>query len=143
MLIIGSGFSGLGMAIALQKEGTRKYLLLEKAASLGGTWRENRDPGCACDVPSHLYSFSFAPNADWSHHFAPQEEILQYLQRVAEQHAVLANCRFNRASFSCSEDEWISFKLFTIVVLPSFIPRQKGIAIAVVKAIDGAALVAM
>lgn len=105
VLIIGSGFSGLGMAIALQKEGKRKYLLLEKAASLGGTWRENRYPGCACDVPSHLYSFSFAPNADWSHHFAPQEEILAYLQRVAEQHGVLSQCRFNAEVVECRFDE--------------------------------------
>ena len=66
VVIIGSGFSGLGMAISLQQEGKRRYVVLEKGAGVGGTWRENHYPGCACDVPSHLYSFSFAQNPSWS-----------------------------------------------------------------------------
>ena len=78
-LIIGTGFSGLGMAIALQKQGV-DFLILEKADEVGGTWRDNTYPGCACDVPSHLYSFSFEPKADWSKLFSPQPEILRLPQ---------------------------------------------------------------
>ena len=64
--IIGTGFSGLGMAIRLKQAGIDDFLLFERANDLGGTWRENTYPGCQCDVPSHLYSFSFAPNPNWS-----------------------------------------------------------------------------
>src|SRR5216117_1710169 len=77
-LIIGTGFSGLGMGIALQKQGV-DFLILEKADEIGGTWRDNSYPGCACDVPSHLYSFSFAPNPRWSRSFSSQPEIWAYL----------------------------------------------------------------
>ena len=100
-LIIGSGFSGLGMAVALTRA-KKRWLLLEKADGVGGTWRHNRYPGCACDVPSHLYSFSFAHNPDWSHHFAPQKEILQYLEGVAEKEGVLAQCRFGQEVVACT-----------------------------------------
>jgi NAD(P)-binding Rossmann-like domain len=70
-VIIGTGFSGLGMAIALQRQGV-DFVILEKADEIGGTWRDNSYPGCACDVPSHLYSFSFEPKATWSKLFSPQ-----------------------------------------------------------------------
>jgi cation diffusion facilitator CzcD-associated flavoprotein CzcO len=103
-VIIGSGFSGLGMAIALQQRG-RSYVLLEKGAGVGGTWRENHYPGCACDVPSHLYSFSFAGNPGWSHQYAPQKEILAYLERCASQHGVLPHCRFSREVTGCTWNE--------------------------------------
>ena len=73
-LIIGTGFSGLGMAIALQEQGV-DFLILEKAGDVGGTWRDNTYPGAACDVPSHLYSFSFAPKPDWPQVFSYQPEI--------------------------------------------------------------------
>src|SRR5271167_4052831 len=73
--IVGSGFSGLGTAIRLKQEGIEDFVVLERAEALGGTWRDNTYPGCACDVPSHLYSFSFAPNPDWSRTFSPQPEI--------------------------------------------------------------------
>lgn len=68
-VIIGSGFSGLGMAIALQKQGFgfEDFVILEKADDIGGTWRDNTYPGCACDIPSHMYSFSFEPKPDWTH----------------------------------------------------------------------------
>ena len=105
VLIVGGGFSGLGMAVTLQREGKRSWLLLEKGAGVGGTWRENHYPGCACDVPSHLYSFSFAPNPAWSHHFAPQPEILSYLEGVAQKEGVLANCRFGVEVTACDFDE--------------------------------------
>jgi cation diffusion facilitator CzcD-associated flavoprotein CzcO len=80
VLIVGAGFSGLAMAHALQRSGVAHYRIVEKAASVGGTWRENTYPGAACDVPSHLYSLSFAANARWSRFFVGQAEILAHLQ---------------------------------------------------------------
>src|SRR5579862_9697802 len=86
--IIGTGFAGLGMAIRLRQTGVTDFVVLEKAASVGGTWRDNHYPGCACDVQSHLYSFSFEPNPDWSRMFSPQPEIWAYLQRCAKKYGV-------------------------------------------------------
>src|SRR6201985_1815773 len=74
-VIIGTGFAGLGMAIALQRPGGA-FFIVEKAADVGATGRDNSYPGCACDVPSHLYSFSFEPKAPWSKLFSPQPELL-------------------------------------------------------------------
>jgi cation diffusion facilitator CzcD-associated flavoprotein CzcO len=93
--IIGTGFSGLGMAIGLLKEGRHDFAIFEKAESLGGTWRDNTYPGCACDIPSHLYSFSFAPSADWSKRYAEQPEILAYLNTVSRTHALERFIQFN------------------------------------------------
>src|SRR5579884_3991615 len=70
--ILGTGFSGLGMAIRLKEQGEKDFVVLERAADVGGTWRDNTYPGCACDIPSVLYSFSFAPNPYWSHLYPPQ-----------------------------------------------------------------------
>ena len=105
VVIIGAGFSGLGMAVRLQREGRRSWVLLEKGEGVGGTWRENRYPGCACDVPSHLYSFSFALNPAWSHHFSAQPEILAYMERVAADEQVLPHCRFGVEVGACAYDE--------------------------------------
>src|SRR5271156_65661 len=80
ILIIGAGFAGLGMAIRLKQAGIDDFTILEGAERLGGTWRDNTYPGIACDIPSHLYSYSFEPNPNWSRLFAPQEEILAYLE---------------------------------------------------------------
>ncbi|HUF33443.1 MAG TPA: NAD(P)/FAD-dependent oxidoreductase [Acidimicrobiales bacterium] len=91
--IVGTGFAGLGAAIALQREGV-EHTILERADDVGGTWRDNRYPGCRCDVPSHLYSFSFAPNPDWSETYSPQPEIFAYLRRTAEEHGVIERIRF-------------------------------------------------
>lgn len=88
ILIIGAGASGILTAVKLLKAGHTDVTILEKAADLGGTWRDNTYPGAACDVPSHLYSFSFEPNPDWSRVYAPQAEILAYLQRVARKYAL-------------------------------------------------------
>ncbi|HEV7148387.1 MAG TPA: NAD(P)/FAD-dependent oxidoreductase [Pedococcus sp.] len=88
VVIVGTGFSGLGMAIRLAQRGEQDFLLLEKAQDVGGTWRDNRYPGCACDVPSRLYSFSFDQNPTWSRDFAPASEIWAYLQGVADRYAV-------------------------------------------------------
>lgn len=93
--IIGSGFGGLGAAIRLKQEGIDSFVLLERAGDIGGTWRDNTYPGCACDVQSHLYSFSFAPNPAWSRSFSPQPEIQAYLRRVAREHGILPHVRFH------------------------------------------------
>ncbi|MFK4690415.1 flavin-containing monooxygenase [Streptomyces pristinaespiralis] len=82
--VIGSGFGGLGAAVRLRREGITDFVVLERADSVGGTWRDNDYPGCACDVPSHLYSFSFAPNPDWPRTFSGQEHIRAYLEHVAD-----------------------------------------------------------
>jgi cation diffusion facilitator CzcD-associated flavoprotein CzcO len=82
--IIGTGFAGLGMAIRLLQSGNHDFAVFEKAGSVGGTWRDNHYPGCACDVQSHVYSFSFAPNPRWTRMFAPQPEIRAYLGHCVE-----------------------------------------------------------
>ena len=91
--IIGSGFGGLGMAIRLLERGIDDFVVLERAREIGGTWRDNSYPGCACDVESHLYSFSFAPNPDWSRSFSSQPEILDYLRACAERFGVTPHVR--------------------------------------------------
>ncbi|MFE9373824.1 flavin-containing monooxygenase [Streptomyces sp. NPDC006711] len=82
--VVGSGFGGLGAAVRLRREGITDFVVLERAGSVGGTWRDNSYPGCACDVPSHLYSFSFAPNPDWPRTFSGQRHIRAYLEHVAD-----------------------------------------------------------
>ena len=91
--IIGSGFGGLGMAIRLLERGIDDFVVLERAREIGGTWRDNSYPGCACDVESHLYSFSFALNPDWSRSFSSQPEILDYLRACAERFGVTPHVR--------------------------------------------------
>ncbi len=93
--ILGAGFAGLCMAIRLRQQGHRELVIFEQADSLGGTWRDNTYPGCGCDVPSDLYSFSFERNPDWSRTFATQQEILDYLRQVAEKHQVEASIKFD------------------------------------------------
>src|SRR5262245_18268118 len=95
--IIGSGFSGLGMAIRLQQEGIDDFTVLERGDDIGGTWHYNTYPGCACDVPSHLYSFSFAPNPGSSETYSALREIRAYLRRVADDHGVRDKVRLNCA----------------------------------------------
>ncbi|RQQ58901.1 alpha/beta hydrolase fold domain-containing protein [Burkholderia stagnalis] len=93
-IIIGAGFAGIGMAIALQREGMHDFVILERAHDVGGVWRDNSYPGAACDVPSHLYSFSFEPNPRWSRTFAPQAEIHAYLQHCARKYGLARHLRF-------------------------------------------------
>jgi cation diffusion facilitator CzcD-associated flavoprotein CzcO len=88
VLIIGTGFAGLGMAIELQRSGEQDFVVLEKADDLGGTWRDNQYPGCACDIPSHMYSFSFEQNPRWSRMYAEQREIWDYLKGVADKYGL-------------------------------------------------------
>src|SRR5205809_1963351 len=88
VLIVGSGFAGLGAAIRLMKEGRDDFLVIERGSEVGGTWRDNTYPGAACDVPSHLYSYSFELNPNWSRSFSPQDEIQEYLRSVAAKYDV-------------------------------------------------------
>jgi cation diffusion facilitator CzcD-associated flavoprotein CzcO len=103
--IVGSGFSGIGMATRLLRDGERDFVVLERAGDVGGTWRDNTYPGCRCDVPSHLYSFSFAPNPGWSSTFSPQPEILDYLRGVARRFGVMPHVRLNTELESAEWDE--------------------------------------
>src|SRR5207247_1164839 len=108
--IVGAGFAGIGVAVALRKRGIG-YLILERADDVGGTWRANRYPGCQCDVPSHLYSFSFAPNPDWSRTYSPQPEIWDYLRSVAASRGILPNIVFGAevidASWDSADQRWV------------------------------------
>lgn len=105
IVIVGTGFSGLGMAIRLKKAGMENFVLLEKAGEVGGTWRENHYPGAACDVPSPVYSFSFEPNPNWSRVFSPQAEILEYLKHCADKYQIRSHIRFHSHVESASYDE--------------------------------------
>lgn len=104
-MIIGAGFGGVGMAIELQKHGFSDITILERADGVGGTWRYNTYPGCTCDVPSHLYSFSFAQRRDWSRLCSPQPEILEYLQGVARDYGVDRLVEPNTNVTACAWDE--------------------------------------
>ncbi len=104
-LIVGSGFAGLGMAVRLDQEGVHDFLIFERHDSVGGTWWENTYPGCACDVPAHLYSFSFEPNPDWTLPYAPQGEILAYLRRCAEKYELIDRIRFKSNVVRADFDE--------------------------------------
>jgi cation diffusion facilitator CzcD-associated flavoprotein CzcO len=96
IVLVGAGACGILTAVKLIQAGYRDLVILEKEPRLGGTWRDNRYPGLTCDVPSHLYSFSFAPNPDWSRVYSPQAEILAYLERVAARHGILERIRFGQ-----------------------------------------------
>ncbi len=104
-LIIGAGISGIGAAIQFRNAGLQDFLILEKAEDLGGTWRDNTYPGCECDVPSHLYSYSFAQKPDWSRVFAGHREILDYVRQTAEQHGILPFIRFSQPMQSAQWEE--------------------------------------
>ena len=109
-VIVGAGFAGLGMAIRLRESGIDNFVILEKAERVGGTWRDNIYPGAACDIESHLYSFSFAQNPNWSSKFAPQAEILKYIEHCVERFDLNRNLRLKtgivRAEFSRQTNRW-------------------------------------
>lgn len=111
VLVIGAGFGGLAAAIRLKRAGQHDFAVLERADDVGGVWRDNRYPGCACDVQSHLYSYSFAPYPDWSHQFSPQPEILNYLRHCARDFQVTGHIRFDTTvrslRWSEADGEWI------------------------------------
>ena len=103
--IVGAGFGGLGMAIKLKEEGIEDFVVIERHSDLGGTWHANTYPGCQCDIPSHLYSFSFAPNPEWSRTYATQPEIWSYLRTVAERYGLIEHIRFDCELTSAAWDE--------------------------------------
>jgi cation diffusion facilitator CzcD-associated flavoprotein CzcO len=110
VVVIGTGFAGLCTAIKLKQAGREDFVVLERRDDLGGTWRDNSYPGAACDVPSHVYSFSFALNPSWSRSFSPQPEIHSYLRRVAEQHDlerhVVYGADVTDATWDAAQQRW-------------------------------------
>jgi cation diffusion facilitator CzcD-associated flavoprotein CzcO len=102
--IIGAGFAGIGMAVALRRAGIKDFIVLDRADDLGGTWRDNTYPGLACDVPSHLYSFSFRPFR-WSRRFPPREEILSYMHAVVAENGLGPHLRFGCGVVAAGFDE--------------------------------------
>ncbi len=126
VVIVGAGFSGIAMAIRLKQQGMNDFLILERAEDVGGTWHYNTYPGCMCDVPSHLYSLSFAPNPGWSHTYSPQEEIREYLRKCADEFGLRAHLRtgveIRAANWREAEQQWeieTSAGVFTAQVLVS------------------------
>ena len=93
--VIGAGLAGIGAGVRLRQPGLTDFVILERARAAGGTWRDNTYPGCACDIPSHLYSYSFAPNPGWSHSFSRQPEIWSYLNHITERHALATHLHLN------------------------------------------------
>ena len=108
--IVGAGFAGIAMAIRLRQAGIESFTIYEQADGVGGTWRANTYPGAACDIPSHLYSFSFEPNPDWSRSYGTQPEILAYLERCVERHGLqpFLRCRsaISRAVYNPTRHVW-------------------------------------
>ncbi|WP_414439515.1 flavin-containing monooxygenase [Burkholderia sp. 22PA0106] len=140
--IIGTGFAGLGMAIRLRQKGRGDFAVFEKAATVGGTWRDNHYPGCACDVPSHVYSFSFAPNPRWTRAFAPQPEIRAYLERCVEQFGVAPYLRLGHELASAEYDDvahrWrLSFANGKQVSARVLVSGMGGLSRAALPQIDG------
>ena len=107
-LVIGAGMAGILAAIRLREAGHDDVVVLEKADRLGGTWRDNRYPGLTCDVPAHAYTYSFAPNPEWSRFFAGADEIRAYFEKVAGDNGVLPLIRFNRevTDLAWTGSEW-------------------------------------
>ena len=110
VVVVGTGFSGLGMAMQLRKERRDDFVLLEKADEVGGTWRDNTYPGCACDIQSHMYSYSFEQKHDWSRSYAPRAEIWEYLRGIADKHDLRRNIHFGvevtGARWDADEHRW-------------------------------------
>ena len=124
--VVGSGFGGLCMAIKLKQAGIQDFAVLERGSSIGGTWRDNTYPGCACDVPSHLYSYSFEPEPNWTHPYARQPQIRAYIERCADKYelrphvqlgATLSEARFDEQShlWRCKTAEGDSFSTDILV----------------------------
>jgi len=109
-IIIGSGFSGICLAIKLKQQGIEDFIVLEKSTEVGGTWRDNHYPGAECDVPSVLYSFSFETATDWDYQWSEQPQILEYIRRTARKHGILSHIRFGSevvaAAFDAGTSQW-------------------------------------
>jgi cation diffusion facilitator CzcD-associated flavoprotein CzcO len=143
--IVGAGPGGLCMGIRLKEAGFEGFEILEKASGVGGTWYHNRYPGCACDIPSHLYSFSFEIKRDWARPYAPQPEILAYLQGCAQKYGLLPHCRFGdgvrRARWDEAAAQWelelASGRTATADVVVSAIGMFNDIAVPDIPGLDG------
>lgn len=143
-LIIGSGFAGLGAAIKLTQQAKTNFLVLERGSEVGGTWRDNTYPGAACDVPSNLYSYSFARNPEWSRSFSTQPEIQRYLRTVADTHNVLDrhvfNCDVRSARWDSDAARWevqTSRGRFTAKIVVSAVGALCEPALPDIKGIEG------
>src|ERR1700709_2262854 len=95
VLVVGAGFAGLGTAIKLDEHGFSDFVVVDKGQSVGGTWRDATYPGAACDIPSQLYSFSFAKNPGWSRAYSPSAEILEHIEELAERFDLVKDIKFN------------------------------------------------
>src|SRR5437588_7230439 len=108
--ILGAGFGGLGMAIRLREKGIEDFVVFERDEEVGGTWWANTYPGCQCDIPSHLYSFSFEPNPNWSRTYPLQAELKRYLREVTERYGlrdhIHVNCEVTTAEWDEDEGVW-------------------------------------
>src|SRR5213592_3362958 len=109
--VVGGGFAGVGAVVMLRRAGYTDVTVFERGERVGGVWHHNTYPGAACDVPSHLYEFSFAPNPRWSHRYAPQAEIQAYVEDVAQRHGVLGRIHpgteVERARWDEGECRWV------------------------------------
>jgi len=143
VLIAGAGFSGIGLAVRLQQSGYKDFLVIERAESVGGTWRDNHYPGAACDVPSNLYSFSFAPNPNWSRAFSPQKEIHNYLIHTADKfkinNRIVLNTTMESATWDSDRDVWVvktSRGEFTATIFVSAVGALSEPALPEIKGIE-------
>lgn len=105
VVIVGAGFAGIGMAIALKKRGRESFVVVERASDVGGTWRDNVYPGCACDVPAMLYSFSFEPKSEWTRVYPSQAEIWDYARACVEKYGLRSSLRFNCGLIDAAYDD--------------------------------------
>src|SRR4051812_16783572 len=109
--IVGAGFAGLVAALRLKKSGRNSFAIFERASELGGTWRDNTYPGCACDVASPLYCFSDEPNTNWSRLYSGQPEILNYMKDVVQKNKLDSHIQYNseivEASFRKETGTWV------------------------------------
>ncbi len=105
VIVVGAGFAGVGAGVRLLEAGESDFMILERAEELGGIWRDNRYPGCRCDVPSHLYSYSFAPNPDWPKTYADQQDIWDYIGATAERFGVVSHIRFSHQVLEARWDD--------------------------------------
>ena len=144
VLIVGAGFAGLGMGIQLARSGKESFVIIEQADDVGGTWRDNRYPGVSCDIPSHLYSFSFRPNPAWSRVFAEGREIHDYLRACVrdeglEEHLLL-NCALEEAQWRDDKARWHvsttqgDFEAATLVIATGRLSEPK---LPLIKNLDG------
>ena len=124
VVILGAGFGGLCMAIQMRQQGNDNFVVLEKAGDVGGTWRDNSYPGCACDVQSHMYSFSFEGKSDWTKRYAPWNEIQDYILKTTEKYGIRPFCRFNQEVTAAKFDEATALWTVTTAAGDAFVCRH-------------------